>query len=71
MHDNLSPQFKGIWMLIFSLETFHLVADKHCNSICLINASYNGFFINKSLENILIYNLDEFRMEFLFNDPKS
>jgi hypothetical protein len=36
MNEALSPQFKGIWMLIFSLETFHVVVDKHCNESYLM-----------------------------------
>jgi hypothetical protein len=42
-----------------------------CNSICMISASNNLHFTTESLNNILVYNLDEFRMELYFKTQKT
>jgi hypothetical protein len=42
-----------------------------CNSICKINASNNLHFSTESPNNILVYNLDKFRMELYFKTQKA
>jgi hypothetical protein len=52
------------------LESANMDCNVNFNSICMINASNNLYFIIESLGNILVYNFDELRMELLFYDPK-